>query len=30
MTARGSLKIGACLGYLYCVGYALSWAFTNL
>ncbi|WOL25746.1 hypothetical protein [Pectobacterium phage PcaP2EGY] len=30
MTARGSLKVSACLGYLWVVGYALSWAFTNL
>lgn len=30
MTARGSLKVASCLGYLWVVGYVLSWAFTNL
>jgi len=23
--ARGSLKVGACVGYLFAVGYLLSW-----
>lgn len=30
MTARGSLKVVTCLAYIWVVGYALSWAFTNL
>lgn len=29
MNARGSLKVATCLGYLWVVGYAFSWAITN-
>lgn len=29
MTARGSLKVGVCLGYIWLVGYAFSWAIVN-